>query len=182
MEKLLLIVDPQIDFITGSLPVPGAENAMEQLARYIIDTNGSYAAKIITADWHPYNHCSFQREDGQWPPHCIHDTVGAAIWPAVFEAAYSTAGPTKVLHKGTDSEREEYSIFANSVSAQEIRNIIAEKNISQIDICGIAGDICVLSTLRDGIEMFSDLRFQPLLPYSPSLDGGIALRQFIAEL
>ncbi len=182
MNKMLLIVDPQIDFINGTLPVPGAEDAMDCLARYIVESDGKYAAKIITADWHPYDHYSFTRENGQWPPHCIHDTVGAAIWPSVFEAAYSTRGVTKVLHKGTDATREEYSIFANDPSAEEIRSLVVEKRISQIDICGLAGDICVLSTLRDGIDIFPDIRFNPLLPYSPSLDGGSAIGQFIASL
>ena len=35
MNKLLLIVDPQVDFITGSLPVEGAAKAMDALATYV---------------------------------------------------------------------------------------------------------------------------------------------------
>ena len=35
MKKLLLIVDPQIDFITGTLPVGGAAEAMDALAKYV---------------------------------------------------------------------------------------------------------------------------------------------------
>lgn len=35
MKKLLLIVDPQIDFITGTLPVAGAAEAMDALAKYV---------------------------------------------------------------------------------------------------------------------------------------------------
>ena len=33
--KLLLIVDPQIDFITGTLPVPNAQEKMSALADFI---------------------------------------------------------------------------------------------------------------------------------------------------
>ena len=32
---MLIVVDPQIDFISGSLPVPGAAEAMNQLADYV---------------------------------------------------------------------------------------------------------------------------------------------------
>ena len=34
-KKMLIVVDPQIDFISGSLPVPGAAQAMDELATYI---------------------------------------------------------------------------------------------------------------------------------------------------
>ena len=32
MKRLLLIIDPQNDFISGTLPVPGAAEKMEALA------------------------------------------------------------------------------------------------------------------------------------------------------
>ena len=35
MKKMLLVVDPQIDFINGSLPVAGAAEAMDALAEYV---------------------------------------------------------------------------------------------------------------------------------------------------
>ena len=35
MNRLLLIVDPQIDFISGSLAVNGAAKAMDALADYL---------------------------------------------------------------------------------------------------------------------------------------------------
>lgn len=178
---MLLIVDPQIDFITGSLPVPGAAEAMDSLARYIREADSRYAVKVITADRHPYNHCSFSRNGGEWPDHCIHDTVGAAIWPAVFDAAYSTAGPTTIVHKGEMAGREEYSIFANPAASAAIRSMVVEHGITDIDVCGLAGDICVLSTLRDGLKELRECRFKVLLPYSPSIDGGVKLAEFINE-
>ena len=52
MKKLLLIVDPQIDFITGTLPVSGAAEAMDALAKYVKDKGNEYTVKIVTADWH----------------------------------------------------------------------------------------------------------------------------------
>ena len=35
MKNILLIVDPQNDFISGTLPVEGAEAKMKKLAEYI---------------------------------------------------------------------------------------------------------------------------------------------------
>lgn len=179
--RMLLVVDPQVDFINGSLPVPGAQEAMEALAEYIRNNNGKYALKVITADRHPYDHCSFRRNGGQWPDHCVHDTVGAAVWPSVFEAAYSTPGTAVVLHKGELADREEYSIFGNEAAAEELRDLIRRHGITEIDVCGLAGDVCVLSTLRDAIGLFPDCRFRVLLSYSPSLDGGATLSKFTEE-
>ncbi len=64
MKKLLLIVDPQIDFITGTLPVAGAAEAMDALAKYVKEKGNEYTVKIVTADWHPYHHSSFADEGG----------------------------------------------------------------------------------------------------------------------
>lgn len=64
MNRLLLIVDPQIDFINGSLPVPGAEAAMDALAAYVAAQDGQYAAKVVTCDFHPHDHCSFTANGG----------------------------------------------------------------------------------------------------------------------
>jgi len=69
MKKLLLIVDPQIDFITGTLPVAGAAEAMDALAKYVKENGNEYTVKIVTADWHPYHHSSFADEGGMWPRH-----------------------------------------------------------------------------------------------------------------
>ena len=46
MKKLLLIVDPQVDFITGTLPVGGAAEAMDALATYVKEHGDEYIVKI----------------------------------------------------------------------------------------------------------------------------------------
>lgn len=180
-KKMLLIVDPQIDFITGSLPVPQAQAAMGELGKYIFDNDGNYCCKIVTTDWHPYAHCSFQPQGGEWPIHCVNNSVGAAIYPSLIAPLNETLGFYKVLRKGVYEHREEYSIFKNLASANYLRQIISMLNITQIDICGIAGDICVLDTLKDGIELYGKKIFCVLTDYSPSLDGGKKLQAFIED-
>ena len=76
---MLLVVDPQIDFVSGSLPVPGAAEAMDSLATYILSNPQSYDLKIVTADNHPFNHSSFADAGGKWSRHCVRSSVGAAI-------------------------------------------------------------------------------------------------------
>ncbi len=172
MKRMLLIVDPQIDFIEGTLPVPGAAEAMDALARYIEANDGRYACKVVTADRHPWDHFSFKEQGGPWPMHCVHDTQGAAIWPALMRPLYTTAGDVIMLYKGERPDKEEYSIFSNPEAAERIRAIVEKEGIERIDLCGLAGDVCVHDTLRDGRALLGADMFEVLLPYSPSLDGG----------
>ena len=80
MNKLLLIVDPQIDFITGTLPVENAAEAMNALATYVKTNSDTYSLKVVTLDWHPFHHSSFADEGGLWPRHCVQHSTGAAYW------------------------------------------------------------------------------------------------------
>lgn len=181
-NRMLLIVDPQIDFISGTLPVPGAEEAMKELATYIQEHDGDYCLKVVTTDWHPYHHHSFEPQGGQWPVHCVQNTVGAAIHPSLVTPLYTTKGEVKVLRKGVYADREEYSIFKNRDSSQYLQEMVSLLGIQQIDLCGIAGDICVLNTLKDGVALFRAGRFKVLHQYSPSLDGGKALNEYVGSL
>ena len=169
-RKMLIIVDAQHDFIDGSLPVPGAAQAMNKLARYIRQTDGQYTLRLLTADAHPAGHMSFAENGGPWPAHCVAGTPGAAIWEPVIEALESTSGETVVLTKGSDPDREEYSIFANNKAAETIDSLVKSLNIVKIDICGLAGDICVARTLEDGQKRYPDIRWRLLEPFSPTIN------------
>ena len=178
MRKLLMVVDPQIDFINGSLPVGGASEAMDRLAEYIMHHDGEYCFKIVTTDWHPYNHCSFTGNGGEWPAHCIQNTAGAAVYQPLVKPLYTTAGSVKVLRKGVFAGTEEYSIFKNQISAKYIDDIVRLLNVGRIDLCGIAGDICVYNTLVDGMAIYGGSMFSLLKDFCPSIDGGTKLSAF----
>lgn len=182
IRRMLIIVAPQIDFITGALPVPGAAEAMDALAEYIRGCDGDYVHKVITADRHPYNHASFVENGGQWPMHCVHDTVGAAVWNPLVDAAYLTSGAVTFLYKGQRTDIDEYSIFKNPHSAQSLTQIVKNECITHIDICGLAGDVCIADTLRDGSRTFYDLTWNVLTRFSPSLDDGKTLCNLIKTL
>ena len=88
-----MIVDPQIDFISGSLK----KEKMDALADYILRTDGEYICKLITMDQHPYRHCSFYENGGQWPMHCVVNTIGAAVYQPIMDAVYNTQGEVKMF-------------------------------------------------------------------------------------
>ena len=182
MNSLLLIVDPQIDFITGTLAVAGAESAMNSLADYVGEHPAAYRAIVVTLDLHPFNHSSFSNYGGQWPAHCVAHSVGAAVWEPLMASLSSVAEKTIFLGKGSEATKEEYSIFATHRSAEKISRLISDLSIDRIDLCGLAGDICVANTLSDGVSMFGNEIWHILTPFTPSLDGGVTLTDLTKKL
>lgn len=174
MARALLIVDPQRDFIDGALPVPGAARAMDSLAAFA--ARDSWALKIITCDFHPWNHCSFKDNGGPWPRHCVRHSEGAAIWPGLMRPVFGSPVFSAVLLKGENEHKDEYSIFA--AAGGQVDALLAGHAIDGVDICGIAGDVCVLNTLKDGVARYGAGMFTVLRGFSPSLDGGAALADF----
>ncbi len=172
LNKLLLIVDPQIDFITGTLPVPGAEKAMDDLAIFVSNHANKYALICVTCDRHPLRHTSFTDFGGIWPIHCVESSVGAAIWPPVMEALMKNSDKIQILYKGEDLGKDEYSIFQSAEGAAKMDKNVKDYDISEIDICGLAGDVCVANTLKDARSLYPNLHFEILYPYIASLDAG----------
>ena len=185
---MLIVVDPQIDFISGSLPVPGAAEAMNQLADYVKANGDDYALMVVTNDWHPYDHCSFAPNGGPWPVHCVQNSEGAATYWPLLEALYQSETETLFLQKGDLRHREEYSIVQNTGAREFFENTLdnslladADCQYQYVDVCGIAGDVCVLNTLRDLLPIVGADRLRVLTRFAPSLDGGKALQAFIDE-
>lgn len=178
-HRLLLIVDPQIDFITGSLPVPGAEKAMDDLSAYVETYGYDYTLICVTCDRHPLRHISFNPFGGQWPPHCIESSVGAAVWPPLMKTLESYSDLVRFLYKGESLDKDEYSIFQSSRGAADMDAYIKEYCITAIDICGLAGDVCVANTLQDALRLYPTLSFRILKSFTASLDGGILISSLL---
>lgn len=180
-NKLLFIIDPQIDFITGTLPVPDAEKAMDSLSEYLRLHNADYVHIVVTADRHPMLHCSFESEGGKWTAHCVADSVGAAIWPSVMDSLLDIPDKITVLYKGENPDKEEYSILKNKNATERIHAIIEAGSIGKIDICGIAGDVCVADTIHDWITSEKNAGLNVLKQFCPSIDGGKTLDLLISK-
>lgn len=169
-KRLLLIVDPQIDFITGTLPVPGAAPAMDALAEYVNQYGSEYSLICVTCDRHPLRHSSFSDFGGPWPAHCIESSVGAAVWPPLMKALEKHSSLVHFLYKGECHVKDEYSIFQCRNGAIEIDRYIKDFGIKEIDVCGLAGDVCVANTLQDALRLYPAIHFHILTSYTASLD------------
>ena len=160
-NRLLIIVDPQIDFTTGSLATAKGPAAMDYLAKKLgEDAWKNYGWIIVTQDAHPANHCSFVEQGGVFPPHCVQGTEGMEVYPslqATLDKLMSN-GTNQQIHfmqKGDLADKEEFSIFQNEHSGAKLRAVIEEReHFEGIDICGIATDYCVYETTKDLISFY----------------------------
>ena len=156
MNKILLIVDPQYDFISGSLKCEDAYEKMMNLVRHLKDNADMYDKIVITLDWHPTNHCSFVENGGEWPKHCVEYTQGAAVFQPILDAIPNNK-KICFLTKGTDADVEEYSIMKNLHGNLTLKSIILNDIHSEINVCGVANEYCVKNTVNDLVkEGFGD--------------------------
>lgn len=98
---------------------------------------------VATRDWHPRDHSSFISRGGPWPPHCVQDTDGAQLHPALDADAIDA-----IIDKGQVSDTDGYSAF----ESEELRLLLREEHITAVTLGGLATDYCVLNTARDALR------------------------------
>lgn len=140
----LLAVDVQRDFEPGgALAVPDGDEVAPALAAYIREFEKRNLPVIASRDWHPENHCSFQAQGGPWPPHCVADTPGAELDPALELPA-----DAKIIDKARSVEQDAYSAFEGT----ELHSWLGGKGVQRLFIGGLATEYCVLNTASDALR------------------------------
>lgn len=123
--KYLIVVDMQVDFITGAL---GSKDA-EAIVPRVLDTVKGFEGRVIfTRDTHGEDYLS-TREGRHLPvKHCVRGTEGHEICPELRPYAET------VVDKGT---------FGSVDLAELIRSY--GEDIEEIVLLGLCTDICVIS-------------------------------------
>ena len=127
MEKYLLVIDMQKDFVDGALGTKEAEAIVSAAAG---KTAGFEGTVIFTQDTHSADYLSTQEGKKLPVEHCILGTEGHKIIPELREAAASS----KVFCKGTFGSLELMEYLASR-----------KDEIESIEIIGLCTDICVVS-------------------------------------
>jgi nicotinamidase/pyrazinamidase len=133
----LIIVDVQNDFCPGGALAVGAGDEVVPVLTRLAPRFGTVVA---TQDWHPANHRSFTAQGGEWPPHCIAGTAGAAFHPAL-----QTNQIDVTVHKATAPDQEAYSGFDGTDLAERLR----QRGVRRVYVGGLALDYCVDATALD---------------------------------
>lgn len=182
----LVVVDGQYDFCNpaGALYVSGAETAVENILHFI-HTHERLAEVIFTVDWHQARDASFIPQGGPWPPHCIGFSKGSQIDERLVQACLDREIPFRVIRKGEVIETEEYGAFQHieKLSGGRYRLATMTDEVICADhrmvICGVAGDYCVLETLRNLLN--GGLSVDVFASGIASIDGGTKLNNFVRE-
>jgi nicotinamidase/pyrazinamidase len=145
----LLIVDVQRDFLPGgSLAVPDGDEVIPVLDRVADAFSDQGLPVIASRDWHPPDHCSFRKQGGPWPPHCVATTKGAELDPALDLPANTT-----VVNKGTDTEKDAYSAFDDT----DLDDWLKTQDVQRLFIGGLTTEYCVLESASDAVDKGFDV-------------------------
>lgn len=170
-NKILFQIDIQNDFLDGGkLGVDGSKEKFAKYPDFIREHGKEYAAIFSSVDFHPITHCSFKQNGGIWPVHCQQHTEGAAIYQPIVDAINEIGVEHHIFTKGTDEDREEYSVMRNIKSNKEIHALVDSLGITEVDFCGIADIYCVKDSIEDFHREFPDIKINVLIDFIGFMD------------
>lgn len=126
MKKLLIVVDMQNDFITGTLGSPQAEKILPKVKAKIEETKKNGDDILFTRDTHYADY--LETQEGKFLPvvHCVDGTEGHMI--------------------ANDLNADECEVFDKpTFGSLELAVKVAQGHYDEIELCGLCTDICVVS-------------------------------------
>ncbi len=156
MRRALIVVDVQNDFCEGgSLAVPSGAEVAADIGRLLHrwsagGTNAPvYDVVVATKDHHidPGGHWAAKPDFvDSWPVHCKVGTDGEGFHPNLDPQPFDA-----VFLKGEHAAA--YSGFEGRTTAGEgLADWLRARDVSMVDICGIATDHCVRATAMDSFS------------------------------
>ena len=195
-KKILVVVDYQYDFFNpnGALYVNGGEKLQEKIETIIPD----FDKVFFTLDSHPLNHCSFKENGGQWPTHCVMNTIGNGIPVSMMKLAKDYT----FVYKGEMEDMEEYGAWSDEVDFSmdiglcwDIDEMLPyEKGtdydeylkkhyeyVDEIVVCGLVSSYCVLETVKNIVKYIGAKKVKVYLEGVGSLDDSKKLEKYMVE-
>lgn len=162
-EQALVLVDPQIDFIEGSLAVPGGTRIINNLNTLTQAYDEAGHPIATTQDMHPKETAHFSDEPNYvdtWPAHCVAGTHGAELHPDLLVAQHHALARrfikgTKACESPADDDSYTGALAHNPETGLYLPAWLKMHNINKVTVAGYAigdGDehkLCVDSTAID---------------------------------
>lgn len=148
--KVLLIVDAQNDFITGSLAAKDGKEVVKKIVDFL-NKNKDYNV-YYTLDYHNKTNKSFKVNGGIWPIHCQKNTWGSKIEESFYKLKNKKHLPSEenMFYKGIKDYPEEYSAYESKrKDGKLLKDILKD---SEIYVIGFVYEYCVLNTLKDLVK------------------------------
>ena len=129
MKKVLIVVDYQNDFVTGSLGFPKAVLLENRIVEKIHEYRRSGGDIVFTFDTHEDNYLKTQ--EGQKLPitHCLKNTDGWNLYGKVADAR-------------TDSDK---CFEKKTFGSLELAEYLAKQHYDLVELVGLVSNICVIS-------------------------------------
>ena len=138
MDKILIIIDAQNDFIDGKLGNRSATRAVPKIIDKI--TNGYYNGIFVTKDTHTTDPNVKTIERTRIPEHCLQGSYGEKLNQRISEALGKCSCPVETISKCT---------FMSTKLSKKIDDFVYDNDLNlrdtTIEICGFCTDICVIS-------------------------------------
>lgn len=146
--KVIVIVDAQNDFITGSLGSREAEIAANNIVKFIRDYEDSDTLVLFTKDTHYENYLETAEGKALPIPHCIEFTPGWSIYkPISQEVDYGHHG----FYSYSDIDIRMGRVLKNTFGSERLIEVLkhgAETTfIEEIIFVGFCTDICITSNI-----------------------------------
>ena len=131
MKKVLIVIDMQNDFVTGSLGSEMAQAIVPNILEKLKKAKEERSIILFTRDTHEVNYLETLEGKNLPVEHCIRGTEGWEIIPEFKEYTFVTSRSTNMVNKPTFG-----SIYLPTMIPNEFE---------EIEICGVCTDICVVS-------------------------------------
>ena len=131
MNKYLIVVDMQNDFIDGSLGTPEAQAIVDNVIHKVKHFDGTV---VFTQDTHSPTYLKTQEGKHLPVEHCIKGTTGWELSPAL--ATWQQDNGATVFEKVT---------FGSKALITSLVHIYETEGIESIELIGLCTDICVVS-------------------------------------
>ena len=148
MKKALVIIDMQNDFIDCALGTPEAQTIVPKVANYIRQNADKDTVLVFTKDTHEVNYMDTQEGKHLPVAHCIKNTHGWELAPAIQEALYDVRGK----YDSCDTYfpyMTDHVITKPSFGSLDFVNLLYALNddygIDEVTLMGLCTGICVLS-------------------------------------
>lgn len=160
MGKALIVVDVQNDFCEGgSLAVNGGAEAATRISEDLLGTAGAnYDTVVATKDWHfnPGEHWSEEPDFvSSWPRHCAAGSEGAEFHRNLlnrpFEAVFVKGG-YEAAYSGFEGHMVPRKAGEEHAEGPTLAQFLTEKQITEVEVVGIAFDYCVKATALDAAK------------------------------
>ena len=139
MQRLLIVVDYQNDFVDGALGFPGAERLDGPIALKIAAYHEADDAVWFTFDTHHADYLDTQEGRKLPIPHCIESSSG---WDLYGTVAVARRESDEVYLKPTFGSIE---LAARLAKMQEVANELGVLPFESIELVGLVSNMCVLS-------------------------------------